>query len=1408
MNTILEIRKGLKGLILLVFLLFLISPPAYGGSTKLDEDQQDSVTSAYITDGTILDADINANAGIAKSKISATGTWGTSDLPSDGYASTYVNVTGDTMTNTLTFSGAVTDITTGTNENLALMPNGTGKVGIGTTNPGEKLEVGGNVYVNPGLTADVHVGGAAGRIYSGDENHSIIIKGDRARDVTQNKINYYEYGDAETGHHFWTGGLVANQSERFRITNNYAAFLTGNVGIGTTGPITKLNLSGGTGDATTYDPQLALSRFSSTGNNEVFKFRLVENVSSPTNYGDLSILRKSTPAATEDNSYYTSALYINGSTGNVGIGTTTVNYKLDVNGDVNIASGSHYKINGTNLTYTDVGAQVAGSYLTSLTGAVLTDQTSGQTIGVTSARLTKLWATDITVTNTITGNSATASKSTNLIGGNNTTLLGEIPYQSDTDTTTLLPPNTTTTKKFLRMTGANPNGAIPAWDTVTATDVGLSALTNNKQVVGLSAGTTTGHFVSWGADGYTPADSGYSSSSFLTSVTAHNLLSTTHGDTTADTIVRGDIITGQGATPKWARLAFPATPTGKVLQATATDIGWSTSALGTAAFNATGDFLASGGTAADSAKLGGSLPAAYALAGQTMYIGTTSQAINRTTAAEGLSGITGLTPNADFTLTQNGIAALTSVESGALVNTLYLKAGKVGIGTTGPYSLLDVSSTTGGISTLSRNDATITAADTLGTINFWSNDTQTTTNPLAAQIIVTAKNTIATDINPGVMKFYTTPTGVAATPTLALTLDEGQAATFANTVNATTFVGALTGTASGNLTVETNSLETKCTGIATTEIPIGTSADTVTYAALSGDVTMANTGAVTIADNSHAHDASTISGLGVADFANGTDGNLITWDAAGAPALVATGNATQVLTSNGAGAAPTFQAAGGACNWTLSAPDISYVAGNVGIGTTAPTAYLHLKAGVAGVDGSPFKLTTGVVNTIAELGALEFTDPNLYFTVTDTTVERKGIVMDDGTTLVTSRIPFAFTNGRLVDSSLFTFSTSTGLTLTDLNMVLGTTTGTKFGTATSQKLAFFNSTPIVQVGAAIDLGVALSNLGLRAAGTAYPITTSGAITFTDNNIALGTTTGTKFGTATSQKLAFFNSTPIVQVVATTDLGVALSNLGLRAAGTAYPITTSGAVTLGSLTATRVPFAGTAGLLSDSANMTYVTNRLSPTYLTLGAGTTTAGTAPLKFTSGTLLTAPEAGTLEYLTDTFYIRGTDKLSVNGNVGIGTTSPVGKLDVRGEEVNIWTGAGTNTYAVSSGELYVEGDLEVDATSYLRNAVIGTDGMSVAGAINQTAGASNAFTGHLNPAEGYSGLISLGNSTHKWSDLWVVNAVHTGDVVFDNDFILTEVVQDGNAALAFVNPAGEKVVVLDNQGNLFLKGEVRQLK
>jgi hypothetical protein len=51
--------------------------------------------------------------------------------------------------------------------------------------------------------------------------------------------------------------------------------------------------------------------------------------------------------------------------------------------------------------------------------------------------------------------------------------------------------------------------------------------------------------------------------------------------------------------------------------------------------------------------------------------------------------------------------------------------------------------------------------------------------------------------------------------------------------------------------------------------------------------------------------------VGLAQMASGTDGNIITYDTSGNPAVVATGSDGQVLTSAGADAVPAFEAAAG-----------------------------------------------------------------------------------------------------------------------------------------------------------------------------------------------------------------------------------------------------------------------------------------------------------------------------------------------------------------------------------------------------------------------------------------------------------------------------------------------------------------
>lgn len=94
-------------------------------------------------------------------------------------------------------------------------------------------------------------------------------------------------------------------------------------------------------------------------------------------------------------------------------------------------------------------------------------------------------------------------------------------------------------------------------------------------------------------------------------------------------------------------------------------------------------------------------------------------------------------------------------------------------------------------------------------------------------------------------------------------------------------------------------------------------------------------------------------------------------------------------------------------------------------------------------------------------------------------------------------------------------------------------------------------------------------------------TTIGATTVTDaTDITLGSTTGTKIGTATTQKLAFFNSTPIVRPGNTTDLRVVLTNLGLLASGGATPLNLNG----GAFTAASATIGALTGLIKGASGV--------------------------------------------------------------------------------------------------------------------------------------------------------------------------------------------------------------------------------
>ena len=75
--------------------------------------------------------------------------------------------------------------------------------------------------------------------------------------------------------------------------------------------------------------------------------------------------------------------------------------------------------------------------------------------------------------------------------------------------------------------------------------------------------------------------------------------------------------------------------------------------------------------------------------------------------------------------------------------------------------------------------------------------------------------------------------------------------------------------------------------------------------------------------------------VGLAQMAAGTDGNVITYDASGNPAVVATGSSGEVLTSAGAGAAPTMAAGGDFVTISSAKSEVDVATVDV----TLPTGY-------------------------------------------------------------------------------------------------------------------------------------------------------------------------------------------------------------------------------------------------------------------------------------------------------------------------------------------------------------------------------------------------------------------------------------------------------------------------------------
>ena len=360
--------------------------------------------------------------------------------------------------------------------------------------------------------------------------------------------------------------------------------------------------------------------------------------------------------------------------GSVGIGVAAPAYKLDVAGDVNISG--NFKVNGVNIS-------AGGGTVTSVTATAPVVSSGGNTPAISMA-------------------AATTSVPGYLTAADWNTFNGKAPLASPTFTGVPLAPTA----------AANTNTTQIATTAFVMGQVGsFAAKGANSDITSLTGLTTM-----------LPLNQGGTGAN-LTAANGGIIYSTGSAMAVSAAGTSGNFLKSSGAaSPAWASIGLTdlkSTVAGNVFPATACSAGQTlqyvvltdsftcTNIVVTTNANLTGPITSSGNTTS--------------VASQT---GTGSKFVMDTAPTISNPIITNIAPAADFSLTQNTVIPFKSVNSGAIVNTLVLNAGSVGIGNASPRTALDVS---GAI--VSKAPADINSSTA---VNFASNNLQYTSTSCGA----------------------------------------------------------------------------------------------------------------------------------------------------------------------------------------------------------------------------------------------------------------------------------------------------------------------------------------------------------------------------------------------------------------------------------------------------------------------------------------------------------------------------------------------------------------------------------------------------------------------------------------------------------------------------------------------------